>query len=372
MKSKRNIVLLGTDSRDSQAKARYYARAAHELGLGVRRYPDHGTLAVLPCSDFLAVDAARLARAHGLPGPDPLAVTIAGDKSLAYEFLRSRGFRTLFWHVPAREEDLGIPFDGPVIVKPEKGSGSFAGYPWAYRTFGSLRAFGRWLKQRKLHRKFFEYQRRPDSLLGRFFVMHYAPTSLIHAVSAVIGDRKIEECAVGELSTDAETKMPMSMIVGKRHPDAGAGFAMIEALAAAGLRRSVVYLQCIEHEGKLYPIDVNLRTGTLWAAAAEGLDLRLHTRILAFQLGIEARLQFRWPVPYVGVWRMPLPLESGRRRVVFGDGCIPLITELSYDPEKPYDIGHAWPMFAMKFRRYEDFDARADAVMASAEVRRAD
>jgi len=372
MKSKRNIVLLGTDSRDSRAKARYYTRAARELGLAVRDYPDRRTLAVLPCSDFLAVDAARLARAHGIPGPDPLAVTIAGDKSLAYEFLRSRGFRTLFWHVPTREEDLGIALDCAVIVKPEKGSGSFAGYPWAYKTFRNLRAFGRYLKTRKLHRKFFEYQSRPDSLLGRFFVMEYAPTSVIHSVAAVVGDKRVEECAVGDLTTHPETKMPMSMIVGKRHREAAAAFAMIEAFAKAGLRRSVVYLQCIEHKGRLYPMDVNLRTGTLWAAAAEGLDLRLHTRILAFQLGLEPRLRFRWPAPYVGVWRMPLPLEGGRRRVIFGDGCIPLITELSYDPKKPYDIGHAWPMFAVAFRGYEDFDARADAIMASAEIRRLD
>jgi hypothetical protein len=370
MKPQRNLVLLGTDSRDSQAKAGYYTRAAHELGLEVRDYPDRGTLAVLPCSDFLAVDAARLARACGIPGPDPLMVTIAGDKSLAYEFLRARGFRTLFWHVPMREEDLGIAFDGPVIVKPEKGSGSFAGYPWAYRTFGSLREFGAYLKRHRLYRKFFEYQKRPDSLLGRFFVMAYANTDFIQSVAAVIGDKRVEECAAGELRTDPETKMPMSMIVGKRHREADTAFAMIKALAQAGLRRSVVYLQCIEHRGRLYPMDVNLRTGTLWAAAAEGLDLHLHARILAFQLGLERNLRFRWPAPYIGVWRMPLPLKGGRRRVVFDNGCVPLITELSYDPNKPYDIGHAWPMFAMKFDRREDFYARADAVMADAEVRR--
>jgi hypothetical protein len=268
-----------------------------------------------------------------------------------------------------REEDLRA-FDGPVIVKPEKGSGSFGGYPWAYRTFESLRAFGRYLKVRKLQKKFFDYQRRPDALLGRFLVMHHAGTSQTHSVAAVIADRRIEVCVIGEGRHSPETKVAESLVIGKRHPETDRVVAMIEAFAAAGLRRSVVYLQCVEYRKRLYPMDVNLRTGTLWAAAGEGLGMPLHTRILAFQLGLAPRLGIRWPAPFVGVQRMLIPPKAGRRHVVFGEGCIPLVTELTYDPKKPYDVGHAWPTFALKCQRYEEFDARAAGIMAGAEVRR--
>jgi hypothetical protein len=158
------------------------------------------------------------------------------------------------------------------------------------------------------------------------------------------------------------------MLVGKKHRDADCVVNMIEALAKIGLRRTVVYIQCVDRAGRLYPIDINLRPGTRWELAADALGLPLYRRMLEFMLGLDNRFRFEWPAPYVGIRRMNLPLRGGRRKVEFGPGCVPMISELRYDARKPYDLGHAWPMFAVLCDRPEQFERRARAVIESAKV----
>ena len=134
-----NIVVLRSDSYESLMKAQAYADAARRLGLSVRSYPDAGTMAILPASDSRGLDAAWMSRTCGVPGPDPAAVAIARSKSLTYEFLQRKGFDLLPWFVPVHEQDLHRAFAGPIIVKPDSGSGSSSPLPWGYRVFESLR-----------------------------------------------------------------------------------------------------------------------------------------------------------------------------------------------------------------------------------------
>src|SRR3989442_5252361 len=87
-----NIVPLAANSFESREKARNWARAAHRLGLAVRRHPDRHTVAILPCSDSRLRDAAWLARNHGIPGVDPVAASVVSSKALPYGVLPSQGF----------------------------------------------------------------------------------------------------------------------------------------------------------------------------------------------------------------------------------------------------------------------------------------
>ena len=61
---------------------------------------------------------------------------------------------------------------------------------------------------------------------------------------------------------------------------------------------------------------------------------------------------------------MNAPLQPGRREVTFGAGAIPLMSDLHYDPSRPYDTGHALPVFAVQCSGWRDFDRRAEAVIA--------
>jgi hypothetical protein len=52
--------------------------------------------------------------------------------------------------------------------------------------------------------------------------------------------------------------------------------------------------------------------------------------------------------------------------VEIGDpDAVLLAGETRYDPAKPDHTGHAWPIFALKCDRPEEFDRRADAAAAS-------
>ena len=46
------------------------------------------------------------------------------------------------------------------------------------------------------------------------------------------------------------------------------------------------------------------------------------------------------------------------------------MSELHYDPSRPYDAGHALPVFALRCSGWRDFDRRAEAVIAGTVVNR--
>ncbi len=344
---KKNIVLLSSHSRESAAKEKQYRAAADALGLAVADYPDAGTLGVFACSDFRSVDAANLAALHQVAGPEVLATTIATQKSLAYRFLAQRGFSTLWAHAPLRVEDLMLDLPYAIIVKPDKGSGSFAEHPWAYQRYDSLRHFHDWLAERQLLEAFLAYQNDPNSWYGRYLTMEYIGDSDIYTAAAVAGPDGVAVYEGGRLRFTRDTLQCEWMLLGERHANHDQITQMIQALYDVGLRQSVIYIQCVEKDGQLCAIDINLRPGTMPDRAFHGLGLPYYQAALAYMLGMTASLDFSWNAPYVGIRRVVLPLEHGRRKASFGEGCISLIGELAYDSGRPFDLGHAWPMFAV-------------------------
>lgn len=365
---KKNIVLLGTDSRDSSSKSSNYADAADQLGLELNDYPDNDTLGIFPCSDFKAVDAAWLAKIHGIRGSDPIMASIATNKSFAYHFLQQQGFEMLFWHVPLREEDLSISFKGPIILKPEKGSGSFAHHPWGYQVFESLAAFRRYLVRNKLKDLFFAYQADPSWWYGRYIAMEYVEAKELYSVAAAVGDKSLSVYDCSTMSVMDDCMQVEWMLVGERHPDAESVIRMIEALSEHNLRRTIIYIQCVAKHGKLYPIDLNLRPGTMGDCAVRALGLPFYPASLAFMLGLEDEMRFSWPAPRVGIKRINVPITRQRRRVEFGAGAVPLISELSFNPRKPYDLGHAYPMFAVLCDSRPEFEQRIAEIEAGAAI----
>ncbi|TQJ96182.1 hypothetical protein [Achromobacter sp. SLBN-14] len=343
----RNIVLLSSHSRESAAKEKQYRAAASRLDLEVAGYPDSNTLGVFACSDFRSVDAANLAALHGVPGPEVLATTIATQKSLAYRFFAQRGFSSLWAHAPLRTEDLKPDLPYAIIVKPDKGSGSFAEHPWAYQRYDSLRHFHDWLVEQQLLEAFLAYQNDPNSWYGRYLTMEYIGDSDVYTAAAVAGPNGVSVYECGRLRFTGEALQCEWMLLGDRHARHDQIGEMIQALYDIGLRHSVIYIQCVEKDGQLCAIDINLRPGTMPDRAFHGLGLPFYQAALAYMLGSADSLDFTWVAPYVGIRRVVLPLEHGRRKVGFGAGCVPLIEEVAYDSNRPFDLGHAWPMFAV-------------------------
>jgi hypothetical protein len=365
-----NIVPLRTDSVESREKALSWARAARSLGLQVRAHPDRHTVAVVPCSDQRLRDAAWLARSHGVPGPDPAAAAVVSSKALAYDFLRARGFETLFSYVPLAGADLEMRFDRPVIVKPEFGSGTYAPHPWGYKVFASLASLRRWLRRRGLERRFFAYQGLPDPRAGRYLVMEYVPTEWTHAVQCIVGDRDVDVFDQFSCTLRPESMTVKTVVMGERLPQASTIVAMAREFARLGLRRSLLTIQCVERESKLYPIDFNVRVGALFDRFNKKRALGFYEHALRFMLGQSEAMGFAWPSPRVGIHRLYLPVRPGRWRADFGEGAIPLVTEVAYDRRKPYDFGYAWPGFAVLTRSKAETLETVERVLAGTTVRR--
>ena len=370
MRRKSNVVLLDSDSQESRQKAANWARAADALGLDVNASPDSRTVAILPCSDHAAVEAAWLCHAHDVPGPDPVAAAVASSKALAYGFLSSRGFNVLPFFVPTRERDFQVTLNRPVIVKPEHGSGTVAPVPWAYQVFDSVADFRRYLISTRQEAAFLAYQRRPHPGTGRFLIMEYVDTSRIHIVQCVIGDGHL--VAFDQASSIfKEPQMTVeSTVLGGKLRDADAVVGMAKALAGLGLRRTILIMQCLEHRGKLYPIDFNLRLGAMIDRfiAVAGLDF--YARALEFFVGRGRSFGFSWPAPWVGLHRIYLPRRKGQFRAEFGPGCVPLMDRVQYDPRKPYDWGYSLPVFAVLCRTRAEIPRRIKEVVRSTVLRR--
>lgn len=360
--SRRNIVLLSSGSKESESKKRHYAIAAASLGLDVLNRPDRGTACVIPCSDFKALDAALLCRQHGIPGSDPIAATIATHKSLTYHFLAERGFRTLFWYLPLNEADLEHGFDRPVIVKPDRGSGSYSIHPWGYRVFESVAGFRRYLVRNRLLDRFLRYQAEPMHWTGRYLVMEYVGGRSMYGVASVIGDRRADVYDVHEMRNAPGSAVVDRILFGEKHRDMGSIAGIAEAFAAIGLHRTICYVQCVERAGRLFAIDLNLRPGSMFDLAAAAMKLPFYTDALAYFTGRAQKMQFAWPHRRIGVRRMVGRLRPGVHKVTYGRGGIPLVKRLSYDAARPYDRVNAWPMFAVPCTGRRDFDRKAAAI----------
>jgi hypothetical protein len=329
----------------------------------VRPYPDKGTVAVIPCSDYRVSEAALLCHAHGIRGPRPSIAAIASSKALTYDFLARAGFEVLYWQVPRQPRDLLASFDRPVIVKPDSGAGSYSPLPWGYRVFDDLRDFRRYLRTEGLTGQFFEHQADERT---RSVVMECVPSPRMFTITTVVGDGEAMLYDRNTFRTTTASKVVDWMLMGDTHPDLKKAVAMANAFAAAGMHRSILYLQSVERGGRLFPIDLNLRPGTMWELAAEGMGARPYETLLAAMLGLEHGGRIAWPAPYVGIRKVLLPKRRKSFRVAFG--AVPLISRCRFVRGKPYDLGHAWPLFAVPCQRPEEFDRRADAIIAATRI----
>jgi hypothetical protein len=273
----------------------------------------------------------------------------------------------LRWCVPQSGRDLGVPWAGPVFVKPDAGSGSVSAKPWGYRAFDSLRDFQRFLSRGDRMRELYEAQRDP---MQRHVVMEYVPARELWSIATVAGDGPAVLYDTNLMHAMPRWNVIERLLIGARHPDTGTAVRMARALAAAGLRRSVIYVQCAQRGGRLYPMDLNLRPGTMWSHCAQALKVPAHEEILAVLLGLKARPSIRWPAPYVGVARVPMRRGPAQVAAEFRHpAAIPLIERTSFDRSRPLDSGHAWPRFAVLCQRPADFARTARAVIAAARIR---
>jgi hypothetical protein len=272
--------------------------------------------------------------------------------------------------VPLAGADLEVKFERPVIVKPEYGSGTYAPHPWGYRVFESMAELRAHFRRGGLGRRFFEYQAQPDPRAGRYLIMEYVPTDWTHAVQCIIGDGEVDVFDQFSCTLRPKSMTVQTVVMGERLPQARQIVAMARAFARLGLRRSLLTIQCVERAGTLYPIDFNVRVGALFDCLNKKRGLGFYERALRYMLGRSEAMGFRWPAPRVGIHRMYLPFRPGRWRAAFGAGAIPLVTEVAYDPRKPYDFGYAWPGFAVLSTSKAETLKKVEAVLAATTVSR--
>jgi hypothetical protein len=370
MPVKSNIVLLTTGSRESTDKARSWGQAARSLGLSVKFSPDRHTVSVIHCSDFKIIEAAWLCRAHNIPGPDPVAATIVASKALSYEFLRALGFNVLFSYVPMEAADLRIRFNKPIIVKPEYGSGTSRLHPWAYGVFDGVADFRRYLEKQGLLDQFFSHQQAPFFQTGRYLVMEFIDAERLCYVETLINDRETVACDQRSLWLRKPEMTVETSLCGERFRDAKSVVAMAREFARIGLRRTLLGFQCVEKNGKLYPIDPIVRPAASFGLLAEKLNLRFFEQALAFMLGVDRKFKFAWPARYVGVRRIYAPRKQGRYVLQFDPGCIPLVSNVSYRKKAYDDMGHAWGAFGLVCKGRKEFLDRVRKAVASTRVRR--
>ena len=362
-----NIVLLRTYSHESRVKAEQYADAARALGLDVRSAPDRRTVAVLPTSDFRALEAAWMAHTYGVPGPDPVMVAIATSKSLTYEFLRRRGFALLRWRVPVWERDLEAAFAGAVFVKPDFGSGSAAVKPWSYRAFDSLADFHRFLRRSGRMTAFLAAQRDPRQ---RHLVMERVAVREEWGIATVAGDGPALLYDTHAMYPMADSSVVGRSLVGARHPGTGTIVRMARALAAAGLRRSVIYFQCLRRGERLYPMDLNLRPATMWSHATAVLKNGAYEEILGVLLGLKRRPAISWPAPYMGLARLPMKRPGSVLAEFRHPQAVPIVERTYLNRSRPSVLGDAYPIFAVPCERPQDFARKARAIIASTRITR--
>jgi hypothetical protein len=239
--------------------------------------------------------------------------------------------------------------------------------PWGYRAFDSLRDFQRFLGRGERMREFYEAQRDPQQ---RHLVMEYVPARELWSIATVAGDGPAMLYDTNLMHAMPRWNVIERLLIGARHPDTGTALRMARALAAAGLRRSVIYVQCVQRGGRLHLMDLNLRPGTMWSQCAQVLKVAAHEEILAVLLGLKARPSIRWPAPYVGVARVPMRCGPARVAAEFRHAAaIPLIERTSFDRSRPLDNGYAWPRFSVLCKRPSDFARTARAVIAATRVR---
>src|SRR5258706_4636269 len=132
--------------------------------------------------------------------------------------------------------------------------------------------------------QFLDYQVAPSHWIGRYLVMEYLGASMVHSITAVVGPRKVALSYSTVMRTKPGSAIVDWMLFGFRHPRIQTMISMVEALADFGLRRSVVYLQCVERGGRLFPIDVNLRPGSMWNAVTKAYGIPFFEQALGFRL----------------------------------------------------------------------------------------
>lgn len=368
LKPATNLILLATDSRESRQKAKSWRLAARKLGISIRSRPDRATTAILPCSDHTLTQAAWLCQTYNVPGPSVAAAAIASSKALTYEFLRSRGFEMLFYLLPLRRADLHVPFNGPIIVKPERGSGSYSALPWGYRVFDSMADFRRFLRVRKLEDAFLDRQWKNAARSGGDVIMEYIEAPSIRGLVSVSSDESVESFTEYTATVDPATLKITSAVYGERIPGMDRVVGMLREFVALGLRRSVLMVQCVAKQGKLHLIDLNFRTSPLFDRMNGVLQTEFYEKALLFMIGRRRNTPFSWPAPRAGVLRHYAALGPGNYRVRYGPDCIPLVNRFARGKEKPYDYAYLHPAFGLLCNNFEDFEKRAAKALSELRI----
>jgi hypothetical protein len=369
MRSKRSVLILGSHSGYSRSKGRHLSESAASLGLLPVTALARHTTGVLITSDSRALDAALICKTYGLSGPSLEAAVVLSSKALAYNYLAACGCRVLPWTIPREWADLSCSLAAKVILKPERGSGQVGPHPWSYRVFDDLGDFADFLRKRRLVRRFFEYQRSPSAESGRYLAMEFVPGPKQFGITAVYSGQAYQVC-----NTWSSRRMPGShvfssrFLMGDEPADIPEALRVFDAVLELGWKRAMLSVQFVQKGTVLYPIDINLRASSVFDLAVGRLGQGFHLQALRCMFGDAVRIDSGLPQPYLGVVRVPVPLESTPRRALFPRTVTPLLTRIRFDPARPYDHSRAYPVFAFACRSEREFLRRSDQAIAETRI----
>ena len=309
------LLLLAAPSRESRDKATHFAAAAAALGLSSRvigtgrpeqaeaMAGDETIRFALPCSDALALPAAKLNARHGCGGLSPALIAILADKASGIPWLSRRlGLPLLPQCLPQTAEDIARwSWPGRIIVKPTRSSGAWSPRPWGYRTFAGSADFLHWLRAETLEAAFFAEQRQPG-VLGPALLQAALDSHRTEAVLLLLTPSCLQVVcrAAGEFETEGDgigLRWRRVAYGGDAAPEL---VARLDRLEAAGPGRGLLYLQGLRGPDGLYLIDINLRLSSGWDWMVAAADTSAHRRLLnalLFDVPFDAAL----PAPAVAI-----------------------------------------------------------------------
>lgn len=318
--SKPQLLLLAAPSRESHDKAAHFASAAKALDVPARIVVSDRAdtaeamagpapiLFALPCSDALALPAARLNERDRCGG---LSVGLIGhlvDKASAIPMLSQvLGLPLLPQCLPQTIEDIHCwPWSGAIIVKPTRSSGSWSPRPWGYRRFAGKAQFLHWLRDEGLEAAFFDEQRSPEAL-GPALLQAALDTRRNEGTMLLLTPSRLQVVynSYGDFEPGDERNprwrrshycngRPSQLV---RDPSR---LEQLRRLNPAAWGRGLLYMQAMRGPDGFHLIDINLRPSTAWDWLVAAADPTMHRRLLEALL-FDAPFEHVLPAPVVTI-----------------------------------------------------------------------
>jgi len=238
------VALLVSKSRESQNKAKQLKRAASALGIAAEIFTDKPTVGFdleIPCSDSRVNDTLWGRRVGWM-----------GSKSLSAQTLSKLGINSLPTFVVNSQQDvLRCEIEGPIFVKSDRSSGVVSPHSFGYQRFDSVRVF---------------YDHTRSAFPGALDDLRYREGFGPYVIQPFLENAGMVTASFVNRTpiAPAFVKTDSTCFYDWMHfsPSREIGQSKMLQPLAEYAASPFLYVQCLEHAGALYPIDINVRLST--------------------------------------------------------------------------------------------------------------